>query len=642
MELPDLLELLTPLPAQPIGVASGAWTLESAVQTLFEIRAWVQGECSRQAQAKTDLSELRSELDDIARDSTIVAGRVQEVLAMLDAGPSLEPGALGQLLASAREIRRKEDGLERLEANIGWLRSVQALLVSLTVEGLVAIEEATGPEPPQPTLGDAPRPCADERVPPAARRPSVEEWRTPIRKAMAKLNARLAGASQSRARWGLDYGTAQSKLVLRHEGRSADEDGPNNILAPSVVALRGKDLILFGEKAAAAIGESWTKTTSLKRLLIGKRMDQPKADHRLTTEGLTILYLAWMLHRAAQRLQSFDVIASPFGMSYPVAPSSTQPKLRAPLRDPFNTVDLLYHEWLPLALRSAQLIAIALEDVVWPEDQGTLVDLLAVVNHDCRYAELEGGVQPETMSEPVAAMRGYPPPQLRPGFTMVVDAGAGTTDVSVFWSDGSSCSLVAESSTLAGGDTLDAAVAAAVAVRLGESEEAIRNGHGLVLREWKHKLLAEQRVDIDPEELGRKGLNFTVRADDPLIVEGLRGLSLEGGQLVAKVCGLAEESIRLQNGSEMRPGFAKVWMLGGSAVVKAVVQGVAGGLEDAGFAGVPRLMPLPPEYATWDPRQYAVRAVAMGAAASAGIRSQPLWRTGPLGSPVGVADKEIQ
>jgi hypothetical protein len=450
-----------------------------------------------------------------------------------------------------------------------------------------------------------------------ARPHSLEER---VRAKVRAASARVKDAAPSGpARWGIDFGTARSKMVLRLGTGTVVEDSPSTRSVPSIVVVeRDGDRILFGERAADVRRDAatWNVCTSMKRFLVGRRIDVSGMPLAMTTERLTVLYIAWLLHSGHATTHATespcDLLAH---LSLPLARSGENPELRDTFSAPLTAARIAYRDWLPRAFRLAQLVATTYRDDPWPESVGELLTAVQIWDQ-MNWAEVRRATH--TISEPAAVAGDFEPLNLPAGLTMLVDCGAGTTDVSVFWRNDQHIYKIVEHSAVVGGDVIDEVIEQAVLQRRAGLEPY--KSHILNwAREVKPRLLAEGRAELDPElEFDLAGLGTPVRVT---LADAKPGVdSLASGVTAVTVEALEGARTALleakPRGQRVWPTIAdlqRVWFFGGSSAVSEVPLAIDAALERMGVAARAAPLPAPNQYAGWAADRYRLLACAVGA-----------------------------
>ncbi|MES2641350.1 MAG: hypothetical protein V4850_17800 [Myxococcota bacterium] len=413
--------------------------------------------------------------------------------------------------------------------------------------------------------------------------------------------------------WGVDFGTARSKVVFRPRGgftQAADSVVAWDV--PSVLAVEEDGgAIEFGEAAEARRGkQGWKLVTSLKRHIVGRRVDPYRLPPRMTTEGLATLYMAWLCHEALRRA---DLGASPMdlpmNLSMPLVDASVaNDGLRAPFVEGPRTYDI----WLSYALRAAQLIALTFGREEFPSSQTVLLDALELWSRQNWESVRRSAA---TTSEPAAVVGDVNVTELPAGLTMLVDCGAGTTDVSVFWRRGAHVFRVVECSVVVGGDQIDDAIV----LRVVREFPGLKDREGDV-RTWARAAkrdILEGEASFDPAEFELPGLAFDITAED--VAPGVAALAGGVHTVVARAADQAfaklletslNGAVELSRARELQA----VWLIGGSSVVGAVMSSVEAALRGSNVVGASPA-PLAPSglYAAWKPERYRLLAVALGA-----------------------------
>lgn len=450
---------------------------------------------------------------------------------------------------------------------------------------------------------------------------------------LIELSLRLVGeASQvltkaqavDDGQWGVDFGTAWSKVAFRERSGAVPEQAATTTRLPSIVAVeRGGDRILFGEAASKMRQEAkaWNISTSLKRLLVGVRIDPPGMPNNMTTERMAVLYLAWALHHCASA-GGGDSVLRPVQVSLPVVKTGANPELRQFFAGGPVAPRVWYREWMQRAVRLAQLIALTFAGRKWPE---SVRELLTVLECWDRRAWNQVATHSVALSEPAAVINDCRLAACLPdGITVLVDCGAGTTDVSVFLNLYDGFSVIAESSAVVGGDTLDTAITGAV-LQLFPRLEEYRGNIQAWAREAKPELLARKQISFDPEvDLRGTGSQGGVsRAITLSMIEsGLDHLRSGVERVVATAIDKADAVLgsAKPHGDETWPrlnrrqhsALAQVWYCGGSAAVAGVPASIAKAFASKGIEVVPVLLPVPGDYSSWSPSNYLEKACAVG------------------------------
>lgn len=452
---------------------------------------------------------------------------------------------------------------------------------------------------------------------PPVRPPSIEERvRAKVRAASSRVKDPAPAVA---ARWGIDFGTARSKMVFRGDGGKVAEDAPSTRSVPSIVAVeRDGDRVYFGERAADVRRDAatWNICTSMKRFLVGKRIDISGMPLAMTTERLTVLYIAWLLHSGHETAplsdSPCDLLAH---LSLPLARSGEHPELRDLFALPHLASRIAYRDWLPRAFRLAQLVATTYRDDPWPESVSELLTMLQVWDQ-MDWAEVRRHIS--TISEPAAVAGDFEPLNLPAGLTMLVDCGAGTTDVSVFWRHDAHIYKIVEHSSVVGGDVIDEVIEQVVLQRRAALEPY--KSHILNwAREVKPRLLAEGRAELDPElEFDLAGLGTPVRVTLADAKPGIDSLASGVASVTREALKAARDAL-LQakpRGQKVWPTIAdlqRVWYFGGSSAVPEVPLAVDAALTAMGVVARAAPLPAPNQYSGWAPERYRLLACAVGA-----------------------------
>lgn len=226
---------------------------------------------------------------------------------------------------------------------------------------------------------------------------------------------------------GLDFGTHSTKIVLRSRGSESasllridkPQQGYPSFASPSLVKVIDNK-VCFGSKALEITGGKLYR--SLKVQLLppdGEDGCAPVFPSRLTPDLLVAWYLSWVLNRIRLALQKY----------YPHA----APRLYLNVAAPMNHI-----ENESLKTRYLGIIQAAWESVFgqdpFPVQQGTSVTELCPRFKDWLEKEVPGRetrtfeILPETVA-PIVSLSFDP--RMDPGMYMIVDMGAGTTELSV-------------------------------------------------------------------------------------------------------------------------------------------------------------------------------------------------------------------
>ncbi|MCB9694313.1 MAG: rod shape-determining protein [Alphaproteobacteria bacterium] len=523
---------------------------------------------------------------------------------------------------SREDLERWTELIDAAESAVGGMPQVRAWLEALMQiigDGDVATPGAST------AVETSITPAADARE--HARTPSLEEMCRALVRSAAPAVAEAEDTSG--ARWGIDFGTAWSKTALRRSDGVVEELAKTTRSQPSIVAVeRHGDRILFGEKAAdvSRAARAWNVSTSIKRFLVGKRIDVAGMPNEMSTERLAVLYVAWLIHQghqfAGDDLSPFSLTAH---LSLPLARVGDQPQLREFFSGGIMAPKRYYRDWLHKAFRMAQLVAVTYRGEAWPE---SVSELLTVLQLWDRYDWSKVRRQVGVISEPAAVIGDFEPLSLAEGLTMLVDCGAGTTDVSVFWRQGDRVFRVIEHSAVVGGDTIDGAIAAAVVARHPELQE-LRNNVTKWARDAKPQLLADGAVDFDPELVLDVRDMLPSRIDLRDVQSGLDDLG-EGVQAVVQAAVRAAEEALVQarpSGVTAWPQMSDLrgaWYSGGSAVVSAVPLAIDAALAGEGVPMKSGLLAPPPTYSAWSPDRYRTMSCAAGASRRELLRPEDL------------------
>ncbi len=611
MEPKELRILLASL--QPMEGTPPSWVAEMEPEELLVAARWI----------RTQLEAHDSRAASAALSDRLVTYRERE-----GQGSMLRPLFDAALVAlgaanSQEEIERWTVLIDAAESAVSGMPQVRAWL-----EALMAIIGDGGGVAEQPTAGEEPQAPAAEAPAAATPKPvTLEERCRSLVRAAAVHVAEAADAGG--ARWGVDFGTAWSKTALRRSDGVVEELAQTTRSLPSIVAVeRHGDRVLFGERAAqvSRVAETWNVSTSIKRFLVGKRIDAMGMPNEMTTERLAVLYMAWLIHSGhgvtGDGLSPCSLTAH---LSLPLARVGDKPQLRDFFAGGIMAPKQYYRDWLQKAFRMAQLLAVTYRGEGWPE---SVSELLTVLQLWDRYEWRKVGRQAGVISEPAAVVGDFEPLTLPEGLTMLVDCGAGTTDVSVFWRRDERVFRVIEHSAVVGGDTIDTAIEAAVLRRHPELSE-FRSNIIKWARDAKPDLLANGAIDFDPEiVLNVRGMlpSRIVAADVQSGLDEL-GNGVEG--VVDAAVRAAQKALIKARPSGVTqwpqiPDLRRVWYSGGSAVVQEVPRAIDTALGRHRVRVSSSLLAPPPTYSAWSADRYRTMACAAGASRRELLRPEDL------------------
>jgi hypothetical protein len=638
MEPSELMALLAGL--QPMEGMPPDWVAELDPDGLIVAARWV----------RTQL-----EAHDNKAASRALSDRLETYREREGQGSMLRPLFDAALLAlgasnSREDLQRWTAHIDAAESAVGGMPQVRAWLEALME--MIGDGDASTPETVAATRAeDAATPgVVDPRnsstaagAPLRAKALSLEERCRALVRSAAPAVAEAEDTSG--ARWGIDFGTAWSKTALRRSDGLVEELAKTTRSQPSIVAVeRHGDRILFGEQAAdvSRAARAWNVSTSIKRYLVGKRIDVAGMPNEMTTERLAVLYVAWLLHQghkfAGDNLSPFSVMAH---LSLPLARVGDQPQLREFFSGGIVAPKRYYRDWLHKAFRMAQLVAVTYRGEAWPE---SVSELLMVLQLWDRYEWSKVRRQVGVISEPAAVVGDFEPLLLPEGLTMLVDCGAGTTDVSVFWSQRERVYRVIEHSAVVGGDTIDAAITAAV-VRRHPDLENLRNNIVKWARDAKPRLLNDGAVDFDPElVLDVRGvLPSRINLGD--VRPGLEDLGKGVHAVVQAAVRAAEEELvqARPSGVTTWPRISDLrcaWYSGGSAVVSTVPRAIDAVLAGVGVNMQSCLLDPPRSYSAWSPDRYRTMSCAAGASRRELVRPEDLQPNRRAFSPLSQWDKD--
>lgn len=435
--------------------------------------------------------------------------------------------------------------------------------------------------------------------------------------------------TRDEARWGIDFGTARSKVAFRDSEGLIEEAADSTWTMPSILAIeRNGDRILFGKEAVdvSRDAEQWNVSTSMKCFLVGKRIKNEGMPPEMTTERVPVLFLAWLLHSTHRRASgSLTPLIDRANLSLPLAKAGTSPQLRDFFLSGLLAKKSPYQEWLTRAFRMAQLIAITYKERDWPSSVKELLLVLALWEQK-PWKAVHRHIG--TISEPAAVIGDFEPVSLPEGLTMVVDCGAGTTDVSVFWRRGKQVFKVVEHSKVVGGDSLDIAIADAVLSKRTDLME-FRGNILTWAREAKPGLIMDGSVEFDPDfELGIRG-GIPVRVNKEHARPGVNELAKGVYEVVSEAITFGDKQLRAvrPRGDQDWPsmaGLVAVWYLGGSSELKLVPHAIDKALKGAGVQVQASKLDAPDAYAAWNPETYLLMACAVGASRPDLISPEPL------------------
>jgi hypothetical protein len=420
--------------------------------------------------------------------------------------------------------------------------------------------------------------------------------------------------------WGIDFGTAWSKSAFRSERGGVSEGAETTLSHPSIVAVeRRGDRILFGARAAQPElrADEWNISTSMKRFLVGKKIEISGLPKEMTTERLTALYIAWLIHRNDSIVDSSrSPCKLPVHISVPLMGVGLEPELRTFFPGGILERREGYRAWVQRALRMAQLIAVTYHGREWPESVSELLTVLRLWDA-YRWQDIQRRF--EVVSEPAAIIGDFDPTSLDEGLTMLVDCGAGTTDVSVFWRRSNGIFVICETSRVVGGDTLDAEIVQAV---LRESPQLSQYAGSIAkwAREAKPALLGDGAIDFDPELVLNVEGAFAMTIRLETIKQGIADLRRGIEAVVSSAIVKADSELAsLRPGGtktwpSVRSGYLKhVWYTGGTSAFEGVEDAIQSALIERKVSCKPRRIGLPTSYTGWSVDRYRTMACAVGA-----------------------------
>ncbi len=230
---------------------------------------------------------------------------------------------------------------------------------------------------------------------------------------------------------GLDYGTSSTKVLIRPRGetdarllRLEEHTAPGypSLVSPSLVALDSQDRCWFGSMATEQAGARVFR--SLKVRLLGPGSGLGKATRAPThdeTDLLVVGYLAWTLNMIRQRLSA--------------AYAGDQVQIALNVAAPMNHVGVE-----SLRLRYLRILQAAWQAVYGPSpiDVGQGLELADLRTWSAPWLSEQVVVEPratrrfevlpETLAPLVSLARD---PRMAPGRYLMVDVGAGTTEMSI-------------------------------------------------------------------------------------------------------------------------------------------------------------------------------------------------------------------
>lgn len=517
------------------------------------------------------------------------------------------------------------DAAESAVSGMPQVRAWLEALMAIIGDGAGVAEQPTAAKEPEVPTAQAPAAAPPKPV-------TLEERCRSLVRAAAMHVAEAVDAGG--ARWGVDFGTAWSKTALRRSDGVVEELAQTSRSLPSIVAVeRHGDRILFGERAAevSRVAETWNVSTSIKRFLVGKRIDVTGMPNEMTTERLAVLYVAWLIHSghgvAGDGLSPCSLTAH---LSLPLARVGDKPQLRDFFAGGIMAPKQYYRDWLQRAFRMAQLLAVTYQGEDWPE---SVSELLTVLQLWDRYEWGKVRRPAGVISEPAAVVGDFEPLTLPEGLTMLVDCGAGTTDVSVFWRRDERVFRVIEHSAVIGGDTIDTSIEAAVLHRHPELSE-FRSNIIKWARDAKPDLLANGAIDFDPE------IVLNVRGMLPSRI-GVADVQSGLDELRKGVEGVVDAAVRAAEDAliEARPSgvtqwpqmpeLQRAWYSGGSSVVQAVPRAIDATLGKRHVRIGSSLLDPPPSYSAWSADRYRTMSCAAGASRRELLRPEDLQQHQP-------------
>lgn len=379
-----------------------------------------------------------------------------------------------------------------------------------------------------------------------------------------------------------DFGTATSKVGAARRGREPlpirlafAQDGATSGFAVDSTLLATPDgRLLFGPEArAASLATRSPRLDSLKRTLgyvpLDRDLDTIAADR--SGAGLSLgaalrYYLAWLTARASRAARTQHGFRSHLlrRFAVPCWPSARSEVLRPKLARLFA---------------EAILVADTLgEDLEAGVPVDTLVHLFDLASRSRLPTHLVG----QAVQEPVAAAASrFGPESPMRGLVLVVDVGAGTTDLALFVVDADPAAPRFEIRPIEGGadllpragDTVDRALVQLVLERLGPSRAVAgfrrrRLAVELEARALKERLLSSGEASLSLGDGETVTLERSLLLDHP-DVAGFEGLLRE--RVRALLGRLPEERCRA-----LAPGGLTVCLAGGGARLPFVASLVRG------------------------------------------------------------------
>ncbi len=222
---------------------------------------------------------------------------------------------------------------------------------------------------------------------------------------------------------GFDFGTHSSKVVLRErgtpDGRIARFDdfaeGYPLFASPSLVRQVG-DKLYFGTTALKASGGNLYSSLKVMLLSNADRSVGPSPD-KLDNTSLVAAYLAWAFHQIRNSLTDEKYANEFLNMAAPMS-HFEDPDLKA------TYLRIVQAAW-----------KLTFEEQAAPIEQGISVAEVGRLLGPFMVAHVQGSEQrrfdvlPETIAPVVSLSLD---PWMEPGMYMIVDTGAGTTEMSVF------------------------------------------------------------------------------------------------------------------------------------------------------------------------------------------------------------------
>lgn len=611
MEPKDLKSLLADVP--PMEGPPPAWAAELTPDELIVAARWIR--------TQLDAHEHRAAV--AALTDRLVACRERE-----GQGSILRPIFDAALVAlelpcSPEDIQRWRLLVDGAESTSSGFAQVHAWITALqTIVG----DRAGMPGPPTNTEAPAP-PSANAETVETEKPPTlVERCRSLVKDAERHLT-RTEDAGG--ARWGVDFGTAWSKAAVRSADGVVAEHTNTTQSWPSVVAVqRDGDLVHFGQEARDVSRDAtgWNVCTSIKRFLVGQRIEIGGMRAEMTTEKIAVLYIAWLIHSnhvaAGDELSPLSLKAH---LSLPLAPVGSTQELRQYFAGGPSAPKQRYSDWLVRAFRMAQLIALTYLEKEWPKSVSELLTVLHIWDQkDWEKVQRQVG----KISEPAAVVGDFEPHTLPEGLTLLVDCGAGTTDVSVFCRRGEEVYRVVEHSAVVGGDTVDVAIVKAVLDKL-PGLSSYRSSISQWARDAKPELLTSGSVEFDPDTVLNVRNELPIRVGVEDVQAGLDRLGNEVDEVVSRAI---LEAVKVLGEAQPRhkapwprvSELKQAWFSGGSSAVAQVPQAINAALKSHGVKVTSSLLKAPTAYSGWNEERYRTMSCAVGASRRELLRPQAL------------------